>query len=517
MKIKRGIKMKRGFARVGAIALSAVLSFSIMLFPNTADAAQVELTQQDFLAAVDSPGTKTAKGILYEKEGEKESFSLEPGEYKFAENVSLGKSFIKCKGEYVFDLNGKELSNAGLTALLMFDDSNAKVTGNGTIKCEAAGISAIDSNVVIEDTTLDSVLTFLSDKRKADLVINNSKVMNNTFIHGINAVATINSGEFYGGEYGNTSCTVTDKATVIINDGLFESDSCAIEANNKGDLSLPAGKVVINGGTFKSSGTDEDCLGTLAFISVDKVELNGGTFTYEGSKFGPVSTVYERGKDVKEVFNAILGEGCTYSEEPEYVEDSYENITMSWIKQKSISVKKNSANVISVDTETGKAVVYDGVTRSASTVALEVISEGLIFRMYDPNRGEHFYTKNKEEADLIEALGWRHEEGSDFVVVDAKDEDAVPVYRVYNPNAGGMHFYTEDPAEAKGLVDQGWNYEGISHYVYKKTADKGVGQYRLYNPNSPAGEHNWTADIAEWNDLINSGWKDEGVCWKIKE
>ena len=65
---------------------------------------------------------------------------------------------------------------------------------------------------------------------------------------------------------------------------------------------------------------------------------------YEGSQFGPISAVYERGKDVGEVFNSFLGEGYTYSEDPEFVEDSYESITMSWMKQKSISViKKNSA------------------------------------------------------------------------------------------------------------------------------------------------------------------------------
>jgi acetolactate synthase small subunit len=42
------------------------------------------------------------------------------------------------------------------------------------------------------------------------------------------------------------------------------------------------------------------------------------------------------------------------------------------------------------------------------------------------------------------SLGWRHEANADFTVVDATDEDAKAVYRVYNNNNGGIHFYTDD-------------------------------------------------------------------------
>ena len=337
--------MNRGLAKVGAVVLSVVLALSLIMIPNTADAAVVELKQQDFQEAINHQGTKTAKGLTYEKEGERECFYFDPGEYKLAENIDLGVAFIECRGEYVFDLNGKNISNVGLTGLLFLNDSDVKVFGNGTIKCVSAGISAKDSNVVLEDTTLDSALTFWSDTKEVNLVINNSKVMDRIYVHGKNAVATINGGEFYGGEFDNPSCTVTDQATLIINDGYFETASSVIDANKNGDLRLPARLIVINGGTFRSRGTDSECFGTLALISVDKVVLNGGTFIYEGSNYGPISNVYERGKDVKEVFNSFLGEGYTYSEEPEFVEDSYEDITMSWIKQKSISVVKKNNNI----------------------------------------------------------------------------------------------------------------------------------------------------------------------------
>ena len=174
---------------------------------------------------------------------------------------------------------------------------------------------------------------------------------------------------------------------------------------------------------------------------------------------------------------------------------------------------QKSDNVVS--TSGGKAVVKDSVSGGNATVPVEYTTQGKVYRMYDPGRGEHFYTKNAAEMQQLVSLGWHHEANADFIVVDAKDVNAIPVYRLYNPNGGGMHFYTENAAEAKHLRSVGWNYEGISHYVYVKNANKGVAQYRLYNPNSTNGEHNWTTDVGEWTMLKNAGWKDEGVCWKL--
>lgn len=175
-----------------------------------------------------------------------------------------------------------------------------------------------------------------------------------------------------------------------------------------------------------------------------------------------------------------------------------------------------SDNILSIDENTGEATVKDAVMGGDAKIPVSVTQEGELYRMYDPNRGEHFYTKNAEEAAHLASIGWTHEADSDFTVISAAEEFAVPVYRVYNPNGGGMHFYTENAAEALNLRANGWNYEGISHYVYDKDSDVGTVQYRLYNPNSTIGEHNWTTNINEYNMLKNVGWVDEGICWKIK-
>ena len=173
-------------------------------------------------------------------------------------------------------------------------------------------------------------------------------------------------------------------------------------------------------------------------------------------------------------------------------------------------------NVISIDSVTGMASVRDDVSGKTREVLQECINEGYLYRMYDPTRGEHFYTKSEAEMKYLVASGWVHESNADFVVVDATEEDAIPVYRLYNPNDGGMHFYTVNAEEAKWLSAGGWTYEGISHYVFDKSSSKGTSQYRLYNPNSTNGEHIWTTDMKEYNYLKSIGWQDEGVCWKIK-
>ncbi len=139
---------------------------------------------------------------------------------------------------------------------------------------------------------------------------------------------------------------------------------------------------------------------------------------------------------------------------------NHEDLDPSYVGMATI-IENHSDNVLSIDEEKGIATVKDEISGGTEEVPLDIITEGLLYRMYDPNRGEHFYTKNPEEAELLVQLGWQHESDSDFTVVSATEEDSTPVYRLYNPNFGGMHFYTTDANDAKYLESVGWNYEGI--------------------------------------------------------
>lgn len=128
-----------------------------------------------------------------------------------------------------------------------------------------------------------------------------------------------------------------------------------------------------------------------------------------------------------------------------------------------------------------------------------------MYRLYNPNSGEHFYTKTTAERNHLVSVGWSDES---YGWVSPAVSDA-PVYRLYNPN-GGDHHYTESAEERDGLVKLGWRYEGIGWY---SDTNKTIPVYRQYNPNADTGSHNFTPSTEERDILIAVGWNDEGIGW----
>lgn len=128
-----------------------------------------------------------------------------------------------------------------------------------------------------------------------------------------------------------------------------------------------------------------------------------------------------------------------------------------------------------------------------------------MYRLYNANTGEHFYTADAAERDDLVALGWE-DEGVGWTAPATSD---VPVFRLYNPNSGDHH-YTTDAAERDNLVLGGWVDEGIGWYSDPNGA---VPLYREYNPNQFACNHNYTTDASEHEQLVSMGWVDEGVGW----
>lgn len=128
-----------------------------------------------------------------------------------------------------------------------------------------------------------------------------------------------------------------------------------------------------------------------------------------------------------------------------------------------------------------------------------------MYRMYNPNSGEHFYTKREEERDYLIHAGWNYE----GIAWNAPQTSNIPVYRLYNPNAGDHH-YTVNADERDMLVLVGWLYEGIGWY----SADTNqIPLYRLYNPNAECGTHHYTTNEEERDYLIELGWRSEGIGW----
>ena len=128
-----------------------------------------------------------------------------------------------------------------------------------------------------------------------------------------------------------------------------------------------------------------------------------------------------------------------------------------------------------------------------------------MYRLYNPNNGEHFYTESEKERDSLIHVGWNYE-NIGWIAPLTGD----PVYRLYNENAGDHH-YTMSTRERDKLIEAGWRYEGVGWY--SSPAKTGDPLYRLYNPNAVAGSHHYTKDMHEVDKLVSMGWNYEGIAW----
>lgn len=171
-----------------------------------------------------------------------------------------------------------------------------------------------------------------------------------------------------------------------------------------------------------------------------------------------------------------------------------------WYKEAACTTAYDFATPVTAD-----LTLYAKWTEKA-TPAPEPEAEGVsMFRLYNPNSGEHFYTASGVERDVLVSVGWSYE----GVGWTAPESSGTPVYRLYNPNAGDHH-YTTSIAEKDMLVSVGWNYECIGWY---SDDAQGVPLYREYNPNAIAGAHNYTKSWGEHEYLVSLGWHDEGIGW----
>lgn len=147
------------------------------------------------------------------------------------------------------------------------------------------------------------------------------------------------------------------------------------------------------------------------------------------------------------------------------------------------------------------AIVGLGLVMASSQDASAASAKEL-YRLYNANSGEHFYTLSSSERDGLVKAGWS-DEGIGWYTPEKGDT----VYRLYNPNAGDHH-YTENKGEYDNLVKIGWTGEGES---FKSDTAKTVPIYRAYNPNATAGAHNFTPSKDEQTGLVAKGWDDEGI------
>lgn len=129
-----------------------------------------------------------------------------------------------------------------------------------------------------------------------------------------------------------------------------------------------------------------------------------------------------------------------------------------------------------------------------------------IYRLYNPDNGEHLYTTDANEcSELYSHHGWGYEGIAWF-----SSNEGTPVYRLYN-NVLCNHLYTTDTNEIKVLTsmkDTAWTIDNNGQPLFYSSGEVLV--YRVYNEELQ-GMHHLTTDFNEYSTLPDYGWKQEGV------
>ena len=175
------------------------------------------------------------------------------------------------------------------------------------------------------------------------------------------------------------------------------------------------------------------------------------------------------------------------------------------------TVNNGKVTAISSGTTTITATTSNGKTASCT---VEVITEEdsklmPVYRMYNPRNGEHLYTTDKHEAEVIyRTQGW----GKEGIGWYSK-KSGTAVYRLYSPKFDN-HLYTSDQNEMNIITSKyGWVFDNVINGVPQPVmySDGDTKIYRLYNP-AQNDQHHLTTDENEYNIIPKWGWKQEGVA-----
>lgn len=118
-----------------------------------------------------------------------------------------------------------------------------------------------------------------------------------------------------------------------------------------------------------------------------------------------------------------------------------------------------------------------------------------MYRAYNIERDFHFFTQNKAEFQAAVAGGLRDENTSQtgFSVTSETLPNSSPLYRLYNPNKGS-HYYTLSAGERDFLVSVGLTSEGTVGRLFTTQVPGTKELFRLYNLNS--GVHLFTIEAS---------------------
>ncbi len=156
-----------------------------------------------------------------------------------------------------------------------------------------------------------------------------------------------------------------------------------------------------------------------------------------------------------------------------------------------------------------------------ATTKLGMLKNGLmpVYRLFNPNTGDHFYTQTILERDTATGSGYRYE-GIGFYILSAGSQNLTrPLYRLFHPaneqERWEDHFYTRDPGERDNAKNKlGYVEEPSLGYVYDVSGSAKEGRTPIYRLlNDASHDHFYTTDRVERDNAISqAGYhKETGV------
>lgn len=487
--------------------------------------ADLETTATDLNG--DGTGTPTGDNVgwdVYTGYGEVNAYKA----VLSANNVSIaGEDAVLLKSTLDLDATVKEGTVASW-AWSSADDTVATVNGDGVVTGAKAGTATITATATLSDgttfsgsktvTVIDASLSGPSLVGKGSTTgysVTGGKSLAWTYSTTNASVAAIaeDSGVLTAQAVGTVTVTATSVAhptikvtkQVTVVDASISGDDAVLKGSASSSYSVAGASGHAWTWSVSSLGgaaTIDASSGTLAATTVGKVKVTA-TST-ENSDLVLTKTVTICTASISGYSYMVKGSSATFS--------ASTNPTTSGTWVWSVVNGSGAATITTAGkltaTKAGTVTVKATSSLGATVTCAKTItisSRLTMYRLYNPNSGEHFYTSSSSERDFDVRAGWIYEGVGWY----APSTSSTPVYRLYNPYAGDHH-YTTDASERDMLRRAGWLYEGVGWYSDDARA---VAVWREYNPNAVAGAHNFTPSREEHAWLGTMGWTLEGIAW----
>jgi hypothetical protein len=144
-----------------------------------------------------------------------------------------------------------------------------------------------------------------------------------------------------------------------------------------------------------------------------------------------------------------------------------------------------------------------------------------VYRFFDTNTGDHFYTTSAaEKQQILQTLPSYHYEGVAWATPD-KGPGTEDVFRFYD-TATRDHFFTDSAAERDQILKTlpSYHYEGVAFQAYADPSAAGSGAdtlERFYNTTTHV--HHYAASAQEGYAInhgsAGAGWVDDGPAFTV--